>query len=87
MLTDEMWNAAMLCGSVVKWLLVPALDVIPAFRKIGVGRKRACVLVLSVLVTPIFYSTDSLSRWLLVGLSSALVAIGQHHLFQGDWRK
>lgn len=87
MLTDDRLTAIWLGGSVVKWILMPALESIPRIRKLEIGQKRALVAVLCVLTAPIYFHCETLTDVLFIGLSAALVAIGQHHLFKGNREK
>lgn len=86
-MTDDRLTAIWLGGSVVKWILMPALESIPRIKALDIGQKRALVAVLCVATAPIYFHCSGLIDVLFIGLSAALVAIGQHHLLKGDKEK
>lgn len=87
MLTEEPLTAIWLNGSIVKWVIMPALEQFPRVKSMRVGAKRALVTALCVLSAPIYSQCSSVREWLVFGLSAALVAIGQHHLIKGNREK
>jgi hypothetical protein len=81
---DSVLNTALLLGSTVKWLWMPLLETaVPAVEKFEVRKKRAVVLVLSLLLSPIYCGGIGW-QCLYVALNGALIAIGQHHLFKQE---
>jgi hypothetical protein len=75
---------ALLLGSTVKWLWMPLLEwLFPLVERLGVRKKRALVLVLSMLLSPIYIGRLDLDC-LYLAFNAALIAIGQHHLFKQE---
>lgn len=88
MIEESSLTAALLCGSAVKWLIMPILEwLAPVVRSYRYGKKRALVLVLCALTSPIYLHWSGFADWLMLSFSSALVAIGQHHLIKWDREK
>lgn len=81
MFTDNMLDSIWICGTIVKWFLFPACEAWPMVQNASIGVKRLIILLLSLGSSLLVYSGDFQST-LIVGFSSALVAVGQHHLFK-----
>lgn len=80
----EQIDTALLLGSTVKWLWMPILEwLFPSVVTLGARKKRALVLVLCAVLSPIYCGRLDLSC-LYVAMNAALIAIGQHHLFKQE---